>query len=80
MNLQIRYTYIHVHMHTCINICMNAYHTSRSVRRVESLGKSFTRSGLWRLGVKLGHRIRAVSEAPLFSSGLKRRYRNSLNE
>jgi len=35
------------------------------------LGKSFTRSCLWGLDVKLRHRIRAVSGAPLSSSGLE---------
>jgi len=38
---------------------------------VGTLGKSFTRSCLWRIGVKLQHSIRAVSGAPLSSSGLK---------
>src|SRR6218665_3820719 len=44
---------------------------SRSSRHVETLGKSFTRSCLWRLGVKFRHSIRAVSEAPLSRSGLE---------
>ena len=43
---------------------------SRSGRHVRTLGKSFTRSCLWRVGVKLRHGIRAVSGAPLSSSGL----------
>jgi len=34
------------------------------------LGKSFTRSCLWRFGVKPQHSICAVSGAPLSSSGL----------
>jgi len=40
-------------------------------RHVGTLGKSFTRSCLWRYGVKLRHSIRAVSDAPLSSSGLE---------
>ena len=36
-----------------------------------TLGKSFTRSCLWRLGVKLRHIIRAVLEVPQSSSGLE---------
>ena len=40
---------------------------SRSSRHVGTLGKSFTRSFLWRFGVKLRHSIRAVSGAPLSS-------------
>ena len=53
---------------------------SRSNREVRTLGKSFTCSCLWRFGVKLRYCIRAaVSGAPMSSSGLKRRYRNSLN-
>src|SRR6218665_2772472 len=46
---------------------------SRCSRYVGTLGKSFTRSCLWRLGVKLRHSrpIRAVSGAPLSSGGLK---------
>src|SRR6218665_1360060 len=43
----------------------------RSCRQVETLGKSFTRSCLWGLDVKLRHRIRAVSGAPLNNSGLE---------
>ena len=44
---------------------------SRSSRHIGTLGKSFTRSCLWRLGVKLQHSIRVVSGAPLSSSGLE---------
>ena len=44
---------------------------SRSGRHVETLGKSFTRSCLWRFGVKLRHSIRALSGAPLISSGIE---------
>ena len=36
-----------------------------------TLVKSFTRSCLWRFGVKLRHSIRAVSGAPLSSSELE---------
>ena len=36
-----------------------------------TLGKSFTRSCLWRFGVKLRHSIRTVSGAPLSSSLLE---------
>ena len=43
----------------------------RSSRHVETLDKSFTCSCLWRSGLKLRHSIRAVSGAPLSSSGLK---------
>ena len=43
---------------------------SRSSRHVEALGKSFTRTSLWRFGVKFRHSIRAVSGAPL-TSGLE---------
>src|SRR6218665_1815028 len=43
---------------------------SRSSRNVGTLGKSFTHRCLWRFGVKLRHSIRAVSLAPLRSSGL----------
>src|SRR6218665_4163645 len=54
---------------------------SRSGRHVATLDKFFARSCLWRFDVKLQHRIRAVSGAPLNSSvDLKRRSRNSLNE
>jgi len=34
----------------------------------------------WRFGVKLRHSIRAVSGAPLSSSGLEGHYKNSMNE
>jgi len=44
---------------------------SRSSRLVGTLGKSFTRSCLWRFGVTLRHYISAVSGAPLSSSGLE---------
>src|SRR6218665_3890670 len=40
----------------------------RSSRHVGTLGKFFTRSCMWRFGVKLRHCIRAVSGAPLSSS------------
>jgi len=53
---------------------------SRSSRHVRALGKSFTHSCLWRSGVKFRHSIRAVSGAPLSGGGLKRLYRNGLNE
>src|SRR6218665_172192 len=43
----------------------------RSRRHVGTLGKSFTHSFLWRLGVKLRRCIRAVSGAPLSNSGLE---------
>jgi len=36
-----------------------------------TLGKSFTRRCLWRFGVKFRHSIRAVTGAPLSSSGLE---------
>ena len=36
-----------------------------------TLGKSFTHSCLWRFGTKFRHSIRAVSGAPLSSSGLE---------
>ena len=42
-----------------------------SSRHVRTLGKSFTRSSLWRFGIKLRHSIRAVSGALLSSSGLE---------
>jgi len=42
-----------------------------SNRHVGTLRKSVTRSCLWRSGVKLRHSIRAVSGAPLSSSGLE---------
>ena len=35
---------------------------SRTSRHAETFGKSFTRSYLWRFGVKLRHNIRAVSD------------------
>ena len=44
---------------------------SRSNRHVGNLDMSFTRSCLWRFSVKLRHSIRAVSGAPLSSSGLE---------
>ena len=44
---------------------------SRSSRRVETLGKSFTHNCLWRFGVKLRHSIRAVSGVPLSSGTLE---------
>src|SRR6218665_3937785 len=44
---------------------------SRSSRHVGTLGKSLTRSCLWRFGVRLRHSIRAVSGALLSSSGLE---------
>ena len=44
---------------------------SSSSRHVGSMGKSFTHSYLWRFGVKLRHSIRALSVAPLSSSGLE---------
>ena len=46
---------------------------SRSRRHVGTLDKSFTHthSWLWRFGMKLQHSIRAVSGAPLSSSGLE---------
>ena len=43
---------------------------SRSSCHSGTLGKSFTRSCLWRFGVKLRHKIRAVSGVPLSSRGL----------
>jgi len=43
---------------------------SSSNRHIGTLGKSFTRSCMWRFGVKLGHSIRAVSGAAMRSSGL----------
>ena len=45
---------------------------SRSSHHVETLGKSFTRSCLWRFGMKLRHSIRAVSGVPLSSSRLEK--------
>jgi len=44
---------------------------SRSSCHVGTLGKSFARSCLLRLGVKLRHSFRAVLGAPLISSGLE---------
>src|SRR6218665_3150919 len=44
---------------------------SRSSRHVGTLGKSLTRSCLWRFGVKLRYSIRDVSGAPMNSSGLE---------
>src|SRR6218665_1564021 len=45
---------------------------SSSSRHVGTLGKSFARSCLeWCFGMKLRHSIRAVSGAPLSSSGLE---------
>ena len=44
---------------------------SRYSRQVGTLGKSFTRSCLWRFRVKLQHSIRAVSGEPLSSSRLE---------
>ena len=43
---------------------------SRSSRHVETLGKSFARSCLWRFGVKLRRSALAVSVAPLSGGGL----------
>ena len=45
---------------------------SRSSHHVGTLGKSFTRSCLYRFGVKFRHSIRAVSGTPLSSKGLWR--------
>ena len=73
----------HFTIHCCITICGGAWwligrvnscrlegrgFESRSSRHVGNLGKSFTRSCLWRFGVKLRHSIFAVSGAPLSSS------------
>ena len=44
---------------------------SRSSCHVGTLGKSFAFNCLWRFGVKFRHSIRAVSGAPLSSSGLE---------
>ena len=44
---------------------------SRTNCHVWTLGKSFTRSCLWRFSVKLRHSIRAMLGAPLSSSGLE---------
>jgi len=43
---------------------------SRSSHHVVTLGKSFTHSCLWLFSMKLRHSIRAVSGAPLSTSGL----------
>ena len=43
---------------------------SRSRDHLGTLGKSFTRSCLWHLVVKLRHSIRALSGAPLSKNGL----------
>src|SRR6218665_426236 len=54
---------------------------SRTNRHVGTLSKSFTHSCLWHFGMKCRHSIRAVSGAPLSSSGLEEAlHRNSLNE
>ena len=56
---------------------------SLSSRHVGNLGKSFTRSCLWRFGVKLRYSILDVSGALLSSSRLEkvlRRYINGLSE
>src|SRR6218665_2835576 len=44
---------------------------SLSSRHVRTLTNSFTHSCLWCFGVKFRHSIRAVSGAPLSSSGLE---------
>src|SRR6218665_2369078 len=44
---------------------------SRSSRHIGTLGKSLTRSCLWRFGVKLRNSLRAVSGTLLSSSGLQ---------
>ena len=44
---------------------------SHSSCHIETLGKSLTRSCLWRFGVKLRHCIRTMSGALLSSSGLE---------
>ena len=44
---------------------------SRTIRHVETLGKSFTRSNLWRFGMKLRHSICAASGAHLRSNVLQ---------
>ena len=44
------------------------------------LGKSFTRSCLWRFGVKLRHSIRAMLGAPVSSSGSACEYSSGLEE
>ena len=54
---------------------------SRTNRHAGTLGKSLTHNCLWRFGMKLRHSIRAVSGAPLSSSGLEEAlYKNSMNE
>ena len=45
---------------------------SSSSRHVETLGKSFTHSCLWRFDVKLRHSICAVSGALLSSNGVEK--------
>ena len=45
---------------------------SRSSCHLGTLGKSLTRSCLWRFSVKLRHSIRAASGALLSSSGLEK--------
>ena len=42
-----------------------------NLNHVGTLGRSFTRSCLWRFGMKLQHSICAVLGAPLCSSGLE---------
>ena len=44
---------------------------SQSSQPAGTQSKSFTHSCLWRFGVKFRHSIRAVSGAPLSSSGLE---------
>ena len=44
---------------------------SRSRRHAGTVGKSLTRSCLWRFSVKLRHSIRAMSEALMISDGLE---------
>src|SRR6218665_2992411 len=76
------YVCMYVCMYNCIYVCCGAWwgfvrvdafrpegrgFESRSNRHVETLGKSFNRSSLWRFGVKLRHIIRAVSGALLSS-------------
>ena len=54
---------------------------SRSSHHVGTLGKSFTHRCLWRFGVKFRHSIRAVSGAPLSSTGgLEEMLEKYLNE
>jgi len=56
---------------------------SHSSHHVGTLSKSFTRSCLWRFGVKLRHSIRAVSGVPLSNSGLEealQKYPEWMNE